>query len=79
MGTLDVSLQRIFQQLIAGNAGLAIAEVDTYLAAWPNPQTKEKLDVLQEEYRLMTEYWKKGVRDPPRPVPNITRWLRTTV
>ena len=64
MGTLDVSLQRIFQQLIAGNAGLAIAEVDTYLAAWPNPQTKEKLDVLQEEYRLMTEYWKKGVRDP---------------
>lgn len=64
MGTLDVSLQRIFQQLIAGNAGLAIAEVDTYLTAWPNPQTREKLEGLQEEYRLMTEYWKKGVRDP---------------
>ena len=64
MGTLDISLERIFTQLIEGNAGLAIAETETYLAAWPNPQTKEKLDTLKSEYLLMTDYWKQGLKDP---------------
>ena len=50
MGTTDVTLERIFQELIAGNAGLAIAEAETYLAAWPNPQTTEKLNVIKAEY-----------------------------
>lgn len=64
MGTTDIALERIFQQLIAGNAGLAIAEVETYLAAWPNPQTEEKLRSVKEEYHLMEGYWLKGVKDP---------------
>ena len=64
MGTTDISLHRIFRQLIEGNVGLAIAETETYLAAWPNPQTTEKLNVLKEEYQLMTDYWRQGVKDP---------------
>ncbi len=64
MGTTDISLQRIFQQLINGNVGLTITEVETYLSAWPNPQTSEKLDVLKREYQLMTDYWVKGAKDP---------------
>ncbi len=64
MGTTDISLQRIFQQLIDGNAGLTIAELEIYLAAWPNPQTSEKLDVIKREYQLMTDYWIRGANDP---------------
>ncbi len=54
MGTTDKSLERIFNQLIAGNVGLAIAETETYLAAWPNPQTQQKLyqRLLQRLYVL---------------------------
>ncbi len=66
MGTTDISLERIFKQLIAGNVGLAIAETETYLSAWPNPQTKERLDVMKEEYQLMEGYWRQGVSDPQR-------------
>ncbi len=66
MGTTDIALERVFTQLIDGNVGLALAEADTYLAAWPNPQTKEKLDTLKQEYQLMTGYWQQGMKDPQR-------------
>lgn len=44
--------------------GSAIAEAETYLAAWPNPQTTDKLNTLKESYRLMADYWLRGVKDP---------------
>ena len=64
MGTTDITLKEIFGQLVKCNVGLAIAETETYLAAWPNPQTSEKLDTLKTEYQLMTRYWQQGVKDP---------------
>ena len=64
METTDIALERMFQQIITGNAGLAIAEAETYLAAWPNPQTAEKLRAIKDEYLLMAGYWTKGIRDP---------------
>jgi len=66
MGTTDISLKRIFQELIDGNVGLTITELDIYLTAWPNPQTREKLDVINREYQLMTDYWIRGAKDPQR-------------
>lgn len=66
MGTIDTSLQRVYAQLQTGNAGLAIMELDTYLMAWPNQQTREKLDTLKSEYDLMAEYWMQGATDPER-------------
>ena len=64
MGTIDTSLQRIYKQLQAGNVGLAIMEMDTYLMAWPNQQSREKLETLKSEYDLMTDYWTQGAADP---------------
>ena len=64
MGTTDIALERIFKQLISGNAGMAIAEAETYLAAWPNPQTTEKLRAVKAEYELMADYWQRGAKDP---------------
>lgn len=64
MGTIDIALGRIFRQLIEDNVGLAIAEMETYLTAWPNAQTMEQLNVLKDEYGLMTDYWKRGAKDP---------------
>lgn len=66
MGTIDTSLERIDSQLRAGNAGLAIMELDTYLMAWPNPQSREKLETLKSEYDLMADYWIQGITDPER-------------
>jgi Flp pilus assembly protein TadD len=66
MGTIDTSLQRVYAQLQAGNVGLAIMELDTYLTAWPNQQTREKLETLKGEYELMADYWMQGATDPER-------------
>jgi hypothetical protein len=66
VGTTDKSLELIFKQLIAGNAGMAIAETETYLAAWPNPQTQQKLDEMKTEYQLIEEHWQTGAEDPQR-------------
>ena len=66
MGTTDIALERIFKQLISGNVGMAIAEVETYLVAWPNPQTAEKLQTVKAEYELMADYWQRGAKDPQR-------------
>ena len=64
MRALDIALERIYRKLISGNVGLALAETDTYLTAWPNPQTKEKRSTLKDEYRLMESYWQQGIKDP---------------
>ena len=66
MGTIDTSLQRIYNQLNTGNAGLAIMELETYLTAWPNQQSREKLETLRSEYDLMADYWIQGATDPER-------------
>ena len=66
MGTIDTSLQRIYNQLQNGNAGLAIMELETYLTAWPNQQSREKLETLRSEYDLMADYWIQGATDPER-------------
>ena len=64
MGMIDKSLERVFNELYHGNAGMAVVELDVYLMSWPNPQSRERLETLKEELRLMTDYWKKGVKDP---------------
>lgn len=66
MGTIDTSLQRVYSRLQIGNVGLAIMELDTYLMAWPNQQTREKLETLKDEYNLMADYWMQGATDPER-------------
>ena len=59
-----MQLQRVASQLHAGNVGMAIAEMETYLAAYPQPQTAERLNELKTEYALMEDYWRRGVNDP---------------
>ena len=57
-------LRRVAIELHQGNAGLAITEMETYLAAYPQPQTSERLNGIKAEYELMTDYWRRGVNDP---------------
>ncbi len=57
-------LERVEKQITRGNVGLAIAEMETYLAAYPQQQTIERLSGIKAEYELMTNYWKSGATDP---------------
>lgn len=60
----EQQIQRVAGELHRGNVGLAIAEMETYLAAYPQPQTMERLNGIKAEYELMADYWRRGVNDP---------------
>ena len=60
----DDSLSQVRQSLLTGNCGRAIQEMDAYLAAWPEPQTAEKLMLLRENYDRMADFWLQGGKDP---------------
>ena len=66
MRALDISLERIFRKLIDGNVGMAIAETEIYLAAWPNQQTTLTLGKLKAQYQQMENNWRQGMKDPQR-------------
>ena len=60
----EQQIQRVAGELHRGNVGLAIAEMETYLTAYPQPQTMERLNGIKAEYELMADYWRRGVNDP---------------
>ncbi len=60
----EIQLQRVATELHRGNVGLAIAEMETYLAAYPQVQSSERLNGIKAEYELMADYWRRGVNDP---------------
>lgn len=64
MTGINIQLERVATQLYAGNVGMAIAEMETYLAAYPQQQTADKLNGIKAEYQLMETYWRQGVVDP---------------
>lgn len=64
MATTDKAMQRVHLRLISANAGMAIMEMETYLAAWPQPQTSERLSAIKKDYELMADYWRQGMNDP---------------
>lgn len=56
----EQQIYRVAQELHRGNVGLAIAEMETYLAAYPQQQTLERLNGIKAEYELMRDYWLWG-------------------
>ena len=50
MKTIDHSLERVYLQLCHANCGLAIAEMEPYLAALPDGKSSEALRVVREDY-----------------------------
>ena len=66
MMTSDNAIKGVLQQLKQGNLGMAIAEMEVFLAAWPQTQTAERLSDIKQQYELMVGYWRQGVADPQR-------------
>lgn len=63
METLN-ELQRVKDELLRGNVGRAISEMDVYLTAYPQQHTAERLAALKTDYELMEDYWRRGLHDP---------------
>ncbi len=57
-------LYRVWTELKVADVGQAISEMETYLSAWPQLQTTERLQEVKADYALMTDYWRRGADDP---------------
>ena len=66
MKEYEKMLERVTAALQQGNCGRAIQEMETYLTAWPEPHTQEKLTQLKESYQQMESHWLNGDEDPER-------------
>lgn len=60
----NTQLEQFRAELVSREVGMAIAEMDVYLQAWPQPQSKEVLNGIKADYDLMVDYWRRGVEDP---------------
>lgn len=60
METTAKATERLCLELMKGNVGRAIAEMETYLTAWPQQQTRERLSAIKEDYERMAVYWRQG-------------------
>ena len=52
METTAKATERLCLELMKGNVGRAIAEMETYLTAWPQQQTRERLSAIKEDGHL---------------------------
>lgn len=66
MAATDSTLELVRSALVKGNCGMAIQAMETYLAAWPEPQTAERLLQMRTSYELMVGYWRHGGDDAGR-------------
>lgn len=57
---LDKALQMICNRKLAE----ALDTVENYLYTYSYPRELEKMQSIKEDYRLMTDYWKRGYKDP---------------
>lgn len=58
------ALNLILTQLLRRNLGEAIVATDIFLAVHPHQVNTDRLFAIRTDYQLMTDYWRKGFKDP---------------
>ncbi len=61
------ALNLILTQLLRRNLGEAIVATDNFLAVHPHQVNTDRLFAIRTDYQLMTDYWRKGFKDPQLP------------
>ena len=61
-------LWRVDYYLRNGKVGQSIIEMEAYLSAWPQYQTRVRLDSLKSDFERMVGYWEQQVDDPQREI-----------
>ena len=61
------SLKEVFGHLEARNLSAAINELENFLSVHPNQVNSDRLHAVRTDYQLMTDYWKRGFKDPQLP------------
>ncbi len=71
------SLKRVLSCLADRNLGGALTELRNFFALYSQPQAEAELEPLLAEYQMMSNYWKRGYKDPQLEA-NFNRLLQRT-
>lgn len=60
-------LQKVETQLLKRDLGGAIKDMEIFLSVHPHQINSDRLYAIQSDYQLMTDYWRRGYKDPKLP------------
>ena len=58
------ALDNILDCLTDRNLGKAIVAADIFLSVHPNQINSDRLNAIRTDYQRMTDYWRRGFKDP---------------
>ena len=65
--TKNRALDAVYQWLLRRNLGEALLAMESYLSSYSGVQDMDRLYAIQADFQLMSDYWKRGFKDPQLP------------
>ena len=61
------TLQEVYASLLRRDLSSALSQMEAYLSTRPRQNDAHRLEAVRADFQLMTDYWKRGFRDPQLP------------
>lgn len=65
--TKNSALDAVYDRLLKRNLSEALMAMEGYYATYSGPQDADRLYAIQADFQLMSDYWKRGFKDPQLP------------
>ena len=65
--TMNHALDVVYEWLLRRNLSKALTAMESYLSSYSATQDGDRLYAIQADFQLMTDYWKRGFKDPQLP------------
>lgn len=65
--TKNRALDAVYEWLLRRNLSKALTAMESYLSSYSAAQDGDRLYAIQADFQLMTDYWKRGFKDPQLP------------
>ena len=62
--TKNRALDTVYQWLLRRNLSEALTAMEGYLSSYSGAQDADRLYAIQADFQLMSDYWKRGFKDP---------------
>ena len=65
--TNNSALDIVYEWLLKRNLSEALLAMEGYLSSYSGPQEADRLYAIKADFQLMSDYWKRGFKDPQLP------------
>ena len=65
--TKNSALDIVYEWLLKRNLSEALLAMEGYLSSYSGPQEADRLYAIKADFQLMSDYWKRGFKDPQLP------------